>query len=80
MFGPTLTTLVLPHSVVAKSFTKLMHEISGDYIDPIHLEVTTPLPTYLDATTPLPTRPKVMLGTNPPTQTSVNGNSKITKT
>jgi hypothetical protein len=55
MFEQTLATLLPPRSAVAKSFTKLMHEISGDYTDPIHLEVTTPLPSYPDATTPLPT-------------------------
>lgn len=60
-----------------------MHEISGDYTDPIHLEVTTPLPTRLNATTMLPTWPKIMLGinplSNPPTQTSINKNSNYKK-
>jgi hypothetical protein len=51
MFEPTLVTLLPPRTAIVKSFTKLMHEISGDYIDPIRLEVTTPLPTYPDATT-----------------------------
>jgi len=60
MFEPTPTKPLPPYSVVVKSFTKLMHEISGDYIDPIHLEVTTPLPTYPNAITSLPTQPKVI--------------------
>jgi hypothetical protein len=55
MFEPTPTTHFSPRNVAIKSFTKLMHEISGDYTDPIHLEVTTPLPTRLNATTMLPT-------------------------
>jgi hypothetical protein len=66
MFEPTQTT-PLPHcSAAAKSFTELMHEISGNSIDPIHLKVIAPLPTHPNATTPLPTQPKVMLGINPP--------------
>jgi hypothetical protein len=54
MFEPTPTTHFPPRNATIKSFTKLMHEISGDYTDPIHLEVTTPSPTHPDATTLLP--------------------------
>jgi hypothetical protein len=55
MFEPTPATHFPPHNATIKSFTKLMHEISVDYIDHIHLEVTTPSPTRLDVTTLLPT-------------------------
>jgi hypothetical protein len=66
MFEPTQATPLPPCSAAAKSFTKLMHKISGDSIDPIRLKVIAPLPTHPNATTPLPTQPKVMLGINPP--------------
>jgi hypothetical protein len=54
-----------PCSVATKHFIELMHEINGDSINPIHLEVITPLPTYPNATTLLPTQPKVMPCINP---------------
>ncbi len=43
MFKPTLATILPPHSAATKSFTKLMHEISGNSTHPIHIEVTSPL-------------------------------------
>ncbi len=55
MFEPTPTTHFPLRNAAIKSFTKLMHEMSGDYTDPIHLEVTTPSPTRLHATTLVPT-------------------------
>jgi hypothetical protein len=66
MFKLTPTTPLPLCSAVAKSFTKLMHDISGDSIDPIRLKVITPPPTHPNATTPLPIQPKVMLSINPP--------------
>ncbi len=83
MFEPTLVTTLPLHSAVANNFTKLMHDISGDSIDPIHSEITAPLPTPSNATTLLPTQPQVMPCTNPssnpPTPISINRNSNIAK-
>jgi hypothetical protein len=38
MFEPTLATLLPPPSAVAKSFTKLMHEMSGATLIPFILK------------------------------------------
>jgi len=61
MFEPTQATPLPPHSASIKSFIELMHEISGDSIDPIHFKVVAPLLTHPNATTPLPTQPSYVL-------------------